>query len=81
MQVEYDDGDKDEMHLAVERVRLLMHAGETIEAAKPAELEALASTLLAAANSKSALSPRTRKQCLTPGQEQQIKGEKLYNAC
>ena len=74
-QVEYDDGDKGELHLAVERVRLLMHAGETFEPAKPSDLETLARGLLTNANNKSALSPRTRKQCLSPGQEQHLKGE------
>ncbi|KAL0040242.1 hypothetical protein WJX77_001213 [Trebouxia sp. C0004] len=71
--VEYDDGDRGDLHLAVERVRLLMHAGETFEPAKPAELEMLAKGLLTAANDKSAASPRTRKQCLSPSQEQQLK--------
>jgi len=51
-----------------------MHAGETFEPAKPAELEMLAKGLLTAANAKSATSPRTRKQCLSPSQEQQLKG-------
>ena len=51
-----------------------MHAGETFEPAKPAELEMLAKGLLTAANDKSATSPRTRKQCLSPSQEQQLKG-------
>ncbi len=74
-QVEYDDGDRGDLHLAVERVRLLMHAGETFEPAKPAELEMLAKGLLTAANDKSATSPRTRKQCLSPSQEQQLKGQ------
>ncbi|DBA66045.1 TPA: hypothetical protein ACH3X2_003050 [Trebouxia sp. C0005] len=71
--VEYDDGDRGDLHLAVERVRLLMHAGETFEPANPAELETLAKGLLTAANDKSATSPRTRKQCLSPSQEQQLK--------
>ncbi len=76
-QVGYDDGDKDELHLAVERVRLLMHAGEAFEPAKPAELEGMAMGLLTAANAKSVVSPRTRKQCLSPGQEKQLEGEQL----
>ncbi|KAL0042492.1 hypothetical protein WJX79_001550 [Trebouxia sp. C0005] len=71
--VEYDDGDRGDLHLAVERVRLLMHAGEIFGPAKPAELETLAKGLLTAANDKSATSPRTRKQCLSPSQEQQLK--------
>lgn len=74
-QVDYDDGEKGELHIAVERVRLLMHAGETFEPAKPAQLEAIAKSLLTAANDKSATSPRTRKQCLSPSQQKQMEGQ------
>ena len=52
-----------------------MHAGETFEPAKPAQLEAIAKSLLTAANDKSATSPRTRKQCLSPSQEKQMEGQ------
>lgn len=74
MQVEYDDGDKDEMHLAMERVRLLMHAGEIFTPAKAADLEAVAKGLLTAANNKSAQSPRTRGRALLLGQEKLLQG-------
>ena len=74
-QVDYDDGDKDELHLAMERVRLLMHAGETFVQPQAADLEVVAKGLLTAANSKSALSPRTRARALSPSQEKLLQGE------
>ncbi|KAL3130595.1 hypothetical protein ABBQ38_008399 [Trebouxia sp. C0009 RCD-2024] len=67
--VAYDDGDKDELHLAMERVRLLMHAGETFVPPQAADLELVAKGLLTAANNRSALSPRTRARSLSPSQE------------
>lgn len=68
--MKYDDGEEGTLHLAVERVRLLMHAGETFTPATPAELEASAKGLLSSANAKAALSPRTRKQCTSPAKVQ-----------
>lgn len=75
VQVDYDDGDKDELLLAMERVRLLMHAGETFVQPQAADLEAVAKGLLNAANSKSALSPRTRARALSPSQEKLLEGD------
>ena len=69
-QVKYDDGEEGVLHLAVERVRLLMHAGETFTPAGPAELDTMARGLLSSANAKAALSPRTRKQCTSPAKLQ-----------
>lgn len=78
MQIKYDDGEEGILHLAVERVRLLMHAGEAFTPASPAELEALAKGLLSSANAKAALSPRTRKQCTSPGKAQAAAEGKTY---
>lgn len=75
MQVAYDDGDKDELHLAMERVRLLMHAGETFVPPQAADLELVAKGLLTAANNRSALSPRTRARSLSPSQELLLQGQ------
>ena len=75
VQVDYDDGDKDELHLAMERVRLLMHAGETFVQPQAADLEVVAKGLLTAANNKSALSPKTRARSLSPSQEQLLQGK------
>lgn len=71
-QVTYYDGEEGVLHLAVERVRLLMHAGENFVPASPAELEVMARGLLSSANAKAALSPRTRKQCTSPAKLQAV---------
>ena len=63
------------MHLAMERVRLLIHAGEVFSPPKPADLEAVARGLLTAANNKTALSPRTRGRALSPNQEKLVQGQ------
>ena len=63
------------MHLAMERVRLLMHAGEVFTPPKPADLEAMAGGLLTASNNKTALSPRTRGRALSPSQEKLRQGQ------
>lgn len=73
--MDYDDGDKDELHLAMERVRLLMHAGETFVRPQAADLEVVAKGLLTAANEKSALSPRTRARALSPSEERSVQGQ------
>lgn len=79
VQVDYDDGDRDELHLAMERVRLLMHAGETFVQPQAADLEVVANGLLTAANNKSALSPRTRARALSPSQEKLLQGQSGWN--
>jgi hypothetical protein len=58
-QVEYDDGDRELLHLAVEHVRLQVVPGEVLQPRLPQELEATAGLLHGAAEQLQ-LSPHQR---------------------
>ena len=53
-QVEYRDGDKEALHIPMERVRLLMHAGEMLEAPSVEHLRIAANHLVVAASTAKA---------------------------